>query len=95
MKEPHTEGVASRGGPEPCVVAREGAGEALDRGTRRPAIEPRNHQSGVPTQSTHAEGNTVGSAMRELPGDPARSKTLCMRGTFMRENRGSHARPSP
>jgi hypothetical protein len=43
--------------------------------------------SGVPTLSKRAEGNIAGGAMRELPGDPARSKTLCMYGTFMRENR--------
>ena len=36
MEEPYAEGVATHGGPEPCVGAREGAGEALDRGTRRP-----------------------------------------------------------
>jgi hypothetical protein len=42
---------------------------------------------GVPTLSKCAEGNIVGSVMRELPTDPARSENLCMRGTFMRENR--------
>ena len=87
MEEPYTEGLATRGGPESCADVREGVGEALTGVRAGWAIEPRNHQSGVPTQSTHAEGNTVGSAMRELPGDPARSKTLCMYGTFMRENR--------
>ncbi len=39
------------------------------------------------TPSYEAEGNIVGSAMRELPADPARSENLCMRGTSMRENR--------
>jgi hypothetical protein len=51
------------------------------------AIEPRNHGFGVPTQSQRAEGNISGSARRELSGDPARSKNLCMYGTSMRENR--------
>jgi hypothetical protein len=41
----------------------------------------------VPTPSGRAEGNICGSVIRELPWDPARSKTLCMCGTFMRENR--------
>ncbi|MQB01262.1 MAG: hypothetical protein GEU78_13385 [Actinobacteria bacterium] len=41
----------------------------------------------MPTSSRQAEGNIAGSAMRELSEDPARSKTLCMRGTFMCENR--------
>jgi hypothetical protein len=42
MEEPYTEGVAIHGGPEPCVDDPRGRGEAWDRGTRRPAIEPRN-----------------------------------------------------
>jgi hypothetical protein len=29
MREPHIEGLATRGGPESCVCVREGAGEAL------------------------------------------------------------------
>jgi hypothetical protein len=32
------------------------------------------------------EGNIGGSAMRELPSDPARSVILCMRGNSIREN---------
>ena len=36
MGELYIEGVAIHDGPEPCVDAREGAGEALDRGTCRP-----------------------------------------------------------
>jgi len=43
MRELYIEGVAIHGGPEPCVGVREGVGEVLDRGTCRPAIEPRNH----------------------------------------------------
>ncbi len=35
MKELHVEGVATHDGPEPCGRAREGAAEALDRGTCR------------------------------------------------------------
>ena len=42
MEEPYTEGVAIHGGPEPCVGDPRGRSEALDRGTHRPAIEPRN-----------------------------------------------------
>jgi hypothetical protein len=41
----------------------------------------------VPTPLTRPEGNIAGSVTRELPADPARSKNLCMRGIFMRENR--------
>jgi hypothetical protein len=87
MKEPYTEGLATRGDPESCVGACEGVGEALAGARAGWAIEPRNHDFGVPTLSKRAEGHTTGSARRELPGDPARSENLCMYGTFMRENR--------
>ena len=36
MEKLYAEGVATHGGPESCVGAREGTGEALDRGTCRP-----------------------------------------------------------
>jgi hypothetical protein len=42
---------------------------------------------GVPTPLARSEGNIAGGAMRESPGDPARSKNLCMYGISMRENR--------
>jgi hypothetical protein len=43
MKELYIEGIATHDGPEPCAGARKDVCEALSRGTRRPAIEPRNH----------------------------------------------------
>ena len=87
MREPYIEGVAIRGGPESCVGDPRGRSEALTGVRAGWAIEPRNHSFGVPTSSLRAEGNIVGSAMRELPADPARSENLCMRGISMRENR--------
>jgi hypothetical protein len=42
MKESCIEVLATHGGPEPCVGDPRGRSEALDRGARRPAIEPRN-----------------------------------------------------
>ncbi len=51
MKELYAEGVAIHGGPESCVGAREGAGEALTGARVGRAIEPRNPQFGVPTLS--------------------------------------------
>ena len=42
---------------------------------------------GVPTPLNRPEGNIAGGAMRESPGDPARSENLCMYGVSMRENR--------
>ena len=87
MKEPDIEGVATHGGPKSCGGAREGGGEALTGVRAGWAIEPRNQGFGVPTPLTGPEGNIAGSAMRELPADPARSENLCMRGISMRENR--------
>jgi hypothetical protein len=46
-----------------------------------------NKEFGVPTPLNRSEGNIAGGAMRESPGDPARSENLCMYGTSMRENR--------
>jgi hypothetical protein len=42
MEELYAEGVAIHGGPESCVDAREGAGEALTGARVGRAIEPRN-----------------------------------------------------
>jgi hypothetical protein len=87
MKELYIEGLATRGGPEPCVSVREGRGEALVGVRAGRAIEPRNQEFGVPTRLTGVEGNIAGGVMRESPGDPARSENHGMCGIFMRENR--------
>ena len=51
------------------------------------AIEPRNAENRGAHALLKAEGNTSGSVMRELSGDPARSENHGMCGTFVRENR--------
>jgi hypothetical protein len=58
MRESHVEGVATHDDPEPCTGACEGVGEAWDRGTCGPGIEPRNFYSRVPTVLSEPEGNT-------------------------------------
>jgi hypothetical protein len=87
MQEPYVEGVATHDGPESCVAAREGGGEALTGVRAGRVIEPRNpfdrgadavDRSGRPHRPQR---------YRELLADPARSKTPCMRGICMRENR--------
>ena len=45
--------------------------------------------TGVPTLLTEAEGNIASERYREPLADPARSKTPCMCGISMRENRES------
>lgn len=67
--------------PESCADHREVVGEALDRGTSRRAIEPRNKQSGMPTPSDYVEGKTEHGAKRQSCSDPARSENLCMLGS--------------
>jgi hypothetical protein len=87
MKEPYVEGLATHDDPESCAVIREDAGEALDRGTSGPGIQPRNSvvrgAQAVPMvgrqHAMHRE--------REVYGGPTRSKTPCTFGTSMRENR--------
>jgi hypothetical protein len=93
MQELHVEGVATHDGPEPCVDVPQGRGEALDRGMRRPAIEPRNQPDRGADAVLEAEGNIAVSVTRELPVDPARSETLCMRRTSVRENRETPCSP--
>jgi RNA-directed DNA polymerase len=87
MKESHRKDLASHPDPESCVGGREAAGEAFDRGTRRPAIELRNLPSGVPTPLSEAEGHTEGGAIGKPPEDPAQSETLCMRGNSSHRKR--------
>ena len=75
--------MANQSGPESCTVRREAYGEALTGETGGPAIEPRNHNSGMPMLSNQAEGNTGHGVMRQSCPDPARSETLCTPGSFL------------
>src|SRR5260221_11120547 len=50
-EELFAEGLATRGGPESCVDAPRGRGEALTGARAGRAIEPRNQKSGVPPLS--------------------------------------------
>ena len=87
MKESHRKDLATHPDPESCDGGREATGEAL---TGAHAGQPSSCEitvSGVPTLSTQAEGNTVGSATGKPPEDPAQSKTLRMRGNSLHGNR--------
>ncbi len=94
MRTLYIEGLATHDGPESCGRVRKGAAEALTGVRAGWGIEPRNHFFGVPTSYPLAEGNIAGSAIRELPADPARSKNLCMHGVSMFENRESPRLPA-
>ena len=66
-ERPTSKELATHGGLESCVGAREDAGEALTEGNVGRVIEPRNPLSGVPTPSQWPEGNIAGrvSASRQ------------------------------
>jgi RNA-directed DNA polymerase len=87
MEESHVEGVAIHDGPRSCVVAREGAGEAFDRGTCGPGIEPRNAQIQGADAVIRGGRQHVRHRQREMSHGPARSETPCTHGTSLRENR--------
>ena len=93
MRTLYVEGVATHDGPESCVDARKGGGEALTGVRAGWAIEPRNH--GVRGVDAVEIGGRPHRRQRhrKLPSDPARSKNLCMHGVSMRENR--EIPPSP
>ena len=86
MRELYIEGLATHGGPEPCIGVREGVGEALEGVRAGRAIEPRN-QGVRGADADRPEGNIAGGVTRESPGDPARSENQGMYGISMRENR--------
>ncbi len=83
MKVRYRKDVANHSGPESCAGHREVVTEALTGETGRPAIEPRNQESGMPTLLTEAEGNTGHGVNRKSCSDPARSETLSMLGSLL------------
>src|SRR6187401_2919370 len=83
MKVRYRKDVANHSGPESCGGRREAATEALTGETGRPAIEPRNQESGMPTLLSEAEGNTGHGVNRKSCFDPARSETLRMPGSLL------------
>ena len=83
MKVRYRKEMANHSGPESCGGFCEEAAEALTGETDRPAIEPRNQESGMPTSLSEAEGNTVQGANRKSYSDPARSQTLSMSGSLL------------
>jgi hypothetical protein len=88
MEESYTEGVAIHGGREPCVGVCEDAGEASVAVHAGRAIEPRNVSTIRGADAVLLGGRPHRrQRYRELPGGPARSENLGMRGISLRENR--------
>jgi hypothetical protein len=92
MKELHVEGLATHGDPESCVDDPRGRDEALAGARADRAIEPRNHDSGVPHGSQRGRQHCQQRYREPLAG-PARSENQGMYGTSMRENRESPCPP--
>jgi hypothetical protein len=87
MEELCIEGLANHDDREPCVGAREGAGEASVAARAGRAIEPRNHRVRG-ADAVYGSGRQYRQRRyRESLAGPARSETLRMYGTSMRENR--------
>ena len=87
MQESYVEGLAAHSGPESCVVAREGNGEALT-GVRAGRVFSRERHSLRGAEAVRRSGRPHPShRYREMRRDPARSKTPCMCGNASRENR--------
>ena len=94
MRESHVEGVATHDDPEPCIVAREGSGEAWDRGTCGPGIEPRNASCRSADAVKRGGRQHGGDRQREIAAGSARSETPCTYGTSLRENREISGTPA-
>jgi len=94
MKESYGEGVATHTGPESCVVAREGEGEALtgeragrvfSREIDPPWLRPRALRGADAVRRSGRPHRTPRE--REGRPDPARSETPCMPGRTAHGNR--------
>ena len=72
--------------PESCAARREVVGEVLTGETCGPAIEPRNHDFGMPTPLSEAEGHSVHDNKCKPCSHPARSKTLSTQGSHAHGN---------
>src|SRR6266571_736176 len=95
MKESDIEGLATHGGPEPCVGVRKGVGEALVGGVQAGLLSREINSIGVPTRSRTWKAAPASGARREPPADPARSENHGMYASSMRENRESPPPPAP
>jgi hypothetical protein len=102
MKESYVEGLASYGGPESCVRAREGVGEALT-GVRAGRVSSRVIHAPRRKLRVVRGAEAVGDCRRphrrcrigEAALDPARSETPRTRGNTLHGNREIPRRSAP
>jgi hypothetical protein len=87
MEELCIEGLANHDNREPCVGAREGAGEASVAARAGRAIEPRNPRVRGADAVYGSGRQHCQRRYRESLAGPARSENQGMYGTSMRENR--------
>jgi hypothetical protein len=79
MEESYIEDLANRDGPDHALATREGAAKRWFRGTRRPAIEPRNRQHRGADVLWISGRQHRGRRFREPSTGPAGSENPCMR----------------
>ena len=85
MEELYVEGLATRGGPEPCVDVPRGRGEALVGARAGQAIEPRNESFGVPTLSKERKATLPAVLSRAVGGPRAVGEPGHVRNLHARE----------
>ena len=93
MRESYRKGVAIHPDPESCVVAREGAIEALTGAPAGRVLSCEIIATGVPTLFSRAEGHTPAGATASPMRDSAQSETPGMQGNSTRENRETPSTP--
>ena len=87
MKESYVEGLATHSGPESCVAAREGSGEALT-GVRAGRVFSRESAFLRGADAVRRSGRLHPThRYREMRRSPARSETPSTYGNTSRENR--------
>ena len=87
MEGSYIEDLANHGGPEPCVGVPRGRGEALDRGARRRAIEPRNADLGCRRGLKRRKATPLATFSRVVSGPRGVGEPVHVRDLFMLENR--------
>ena len=85
MEELYAEGLATHGDPESCVDDPRGRGEALTGARAGRAIEPRNHESGVPTRFTTWKATPPAALLRVAGGPCAVRDPVHVRNLHARE----------